>query len=59
MPKFKIETPVATFNGVRLGVKIENGRGETSDIKIAREAKARGYFVTPDPDKSKKSMTSK
>ena len=57
MPNFKIETPVATFSGERLGVQIKNGRGETDNVAIAREAKRRGYFVSPDPDKPKRKKT--
>jgi hypothetical protein len=37
------------YTGIRCGVAIQNGVGETPDVEKAIDLKALGYEVTPDP----------
>jgi hypothetical protein len=47
MKKFKVKTPVETFNGERLGCKFENGEHicTCGDMKKLKEFESWGYLV--------------
>lgn len=45
---YEVRTPVSDFSGDRFGMLIRDGRGTTSDERIARACLAAGYRVTVD-----------